>query len=484
MELKDVKSLKSSYEMALQRSSRIQAQVQEDEVKKKPQSFESEYDPSLFVSIDHEEHVVPPKAQQTKEEPVPDVLETVEDVEPLTFPQLPEPDPQDFDVKVHYTGPMFDYGGYAKMNRTIIFGLRDVGAMVKVHPMESITNVNQRTEEYLRALSDIKLSTKYPKIFAMTVPDLLAHSGRKILYTMMETSHHVHKHYADRLNLADEVWTPTTWCQNVFKASGVHPPVYVMPLGVDVDRYRPGLDPIDFGQSLRGFRFLSASGWSYRKGFDILIRAYLEEFSNKDDVTLILSTRFAGCVSKKSHDRIISDFKVFRGMVKKSDGELPHVVLHSTYTPESKMPNLYNSADCFVLISRGEGWGLPYCEAAACGLPVIASDHGGQRDFLDENNSYLVPPSGYFESKVQDPAYKNMAWISHFYEDQEFPDYEGDSFELVKKHMRHVYENYSDAQDKAERLRQKLVSQFNWGNTIQKIYDRLSEICKDIGIEE
>jgi len=212
----------------------------------------------------------------------------------------------------------------------------------------------------------------------------------------------------------------------------------------------------------------------------VLIRAYLEEFSNRDDVSLVISTRFSGSVSKKHKEKIIADFKCFREMVKKKDAELPHIALHSSYIVEEDMPKLYSAANCFILISRGEGWGLPYCESGACEIPVIASDHGGQRDFLDDTNSYLVPPDSYFVSKISDPPFKNMSWISHFYENQEFPDYNGSSFELVRKHMRYVYEHYGEAKEKAKLLRKRLVEKYNWENTISLAYDRLKEICKKV----
>ena len=38
---------------------------------------------------------------------------------------------------------------------------------------------------------------------------------------------------------------------------------------------------------------------------------------------------------------------------------------------QTAMPSLYKSVDCFVLPSRGEGWGRPQTEAMAMGLPVI-----------------------------------------------------------------------------------------------------------------
>lgn len=481
MELKEDSKIKSSYEKAVERMARFNS-IETKPFEENRLNENSVYDDSIFIKDDRSNHLPEfSRPDSVSKASIDDSYVDAEEMESLTFPRMPTPQAEDFRVKVHYTGPMFDYGGYAKMNRTFIFGLRDMGAIVKTHPIDSINNVNERTEQAIRMLADFPLSTKYPKIFAMTVPDIIAHGGRKILYTMMETSNRVHKEYAERLNLADEVWTPTTWCRDVFKNSGVVAKIVVMPLGVDCERYKPGLSPLKFKDKLRSFRFLSASGWSYRKGFDVLIRAYLEEFSNKDDVSLIISSRFAGDVSKKCKERILSDFSCFRSMVKKKDDELPHIALHSAYTPEERMPHLYNSAHCFVLISRGEGWGLPYCEAAACGLPVIASDHGGQRDFLTNDNSFLVPPSSYFVSRRQDPPFKNMAWISHFYEDQEFPDYEGESFEMVKRHMRYVYENYFEAKQRAEILKRTIIEKFNWSVSIKQVYNRLCEICDNIG---
>jgi glycosyltransferase involved in cell wall biosynthesis len=484
--------LKSAYDIASTRN--LGGDENSNQDASRPKRFESEYDEDLFIPC---EEFNPPISKMIEERPEPlgidpqeiDQVTSIEKVEALTHPEIPEteaysemadPRLEEFEVKTHYRGPIFDYGGYARMNRTFIFGLRNHGALVKVDPFDSIMNVNGRTEAALRSLAITNVPDVYPKIFGMTIPDLIVHPGKKILFTMMETSKKVHQEYADRLSMADEIWTPCSWCKEVFEDSGVSAPIKLMPLGVDTDRYRPGLEPIDFGDSVRSFKFMSISGWSYRKGFDILIRAYMEEFSPKDDTTLIISSRFSGNLSQKSKNRLLSDFQAFRSMVKKPDSELPHIVLHSTYTPENKMPNFFAAADCFALISRGEGWGLPYCEAGACEIPVIASDHGGQKDFLDEETAYMIPPNDYFVSKTQDPQYKNMAWISHFYENQLFPDFEGESFELLKSKMRSVYENYPEAKRRAVKLRERLVEKFDWKHSVSRAYNRLSEICKEI----
>ena len=54
------------------------------------------------------------------------------------------------------------------------------------------------------------------------------------------------------------------------------------------------------------------------------------------------------------------------------------------------MPRLYAGADAFVLASRGEGWGRPWMEAMAMGLPTIGSRWSGTTMFMDDANSWLV----------------------------------------------------------------------------------------------
>jgi phosphatidylinositol alpha-1,6-mannosyltransferase len=42
----------------------------------------------------------------------------------------------------------------------------------------------------------------------------------------------------------------------------------------------------------------------------------------------------------------------------------------------------YNLADVYVMPSRGEGFGIAYIEAAACGVPVVGGNAGGSREAL------------------------------------------------------------------------------------------------------
>jgi len=53
---------------------------------------------------------------------------------------------------------------------------------------------------------------------------------------------------------------------------------------------------------------------------------------------------------------------------------IPRDVVFTDYVPEEDLPAYYSSAECFILPSLYEGFGLPPLEAMACGCPVIVSN--------------------------------------------------------------------------------------------------------------
>jgi glycosyltransferase involved in cell wall biosynthesis len=68
--------------------------------------------------------------------------------------------------------------------------------------------------------------------------------------------------------------------------------------------------------------------------------------------------------------------------------ELASVVWIKRDLPKSELRVLYQSADVFVLPTRGEGWCLPCAESLAAGTPVIVTNFSGPAAYMSDEHSY------------------------------------------------------------------------------------------------
>jgi glycosyltransferase involved in cell wall biosynthesis len=392
-------------------------------------------------------------------------LVPVVDPEVVKYNNIPE---------VYWYGHFTSYSGFSRMNRAMVFGLSNRGVRVKVDIEPSKVEINKATQKELELLSNLDINTKAPKIYGATIPITMIHSGRKILYTMMETSETLHKNYVDKINLFNEVWVPTHYGAKMFKKNGVLVPIYVMPLGVDIERYNEQTEPYKFEESLNKFVFISVFKWGYRKGYDILLKANLDEFSSNDDVSLLLLTR---CDTDPNPTRISEDIAFIRSGIDKRDEQLPHVAVYSNLFPEKDMPKIYRAADAFVLISRGEGFGLPYLEAAACGLPIIASNCSGQSDFLNKENSFLVDPDAYTQAKVNGNMSK-LAKHCLFYENQTFPEFGEKAIQKTREYMREIFKNKTLAKKKTALLTKETRKNYSWEKAVDNVLLRIKDLME------
>lgn len=64
------------------------------------------------------------------------------------------------------------------------------------------------------------------------------------------------------------------------------------------------------------------------------------------------------------------------------------------YIPDEELTLHYVLADVYVMPSKGEGFGISFIEASACGTPVLASDADGSRQAIIPNKTGLTCPYG------------------------------------------------------------------------------------------
>ena len=96
------------------------------------------------------------------------------------------------------------------------------------------------------------------------------------------------KAWLPMLRRMDEVWAYSRSVRDSYLEAGVPPErVHVIPLGVDPEVFRPGLDPLPLppGPSIR---FLFVGGTIFRKGIDLLLAAFARAFQPTDDVGLVI----------------------------------------------------------------------------------------------------------------------------------------------------------------------------------------------------
>jgi glycosyltransferase involved in cell wall biosynthesis len=176
------------------------------------------------------------------------------------------------------------------------------------------------------------------------------------------------------MNDLDAVITPCHFCKEVFERAGVTTPIHVVPLGQNA-AYAPRERSTDGPPSsstpsipagtrgiLGPLTFISFIDRGLRKGGIEALRAFQAAFGDSTDVRLILKGR-----KSKINASILN----------------PNVELIQEDYTVAQMVDLYHRADVMIFSTKGEGWGWPPREAAACGVTSLATNFAGTADDID-----------------------------------------------------------------------------------------------------
>lgn len=123
------------------------------------------------------------------------------------------------------------------------------------------------------------------------------------------------------------------------------------------------------------FTFLNIGTLIQRKGHDILIRAFANEFRNNSEVKLLIGGE--GCQYEFLEQLII-------------DLEMTTRIQLLGRLPRSLVFQHMSQCDAFVVSSRYETFGVVLIEALACGMPVVATNCGGPSDIVTPMNGIIV----------------------------------------------------------------------------------------------
>lgn len=291
-----------------------------------------------------------------------------------------------------------------------------------------------------------------------------------MLNTVWETTQIPHSWFPT-INSFDAVCVPSQQNIKALQESGVTVPIFLAPHGVDTQIFSPDNEKLPLQIADGTFIFVSVFDFQHRKNPEGLLRAYWEEFKPDENVSLLLKTSWRGN-SKRGYliHNSIMQLKKDLGLGE----ETAPLCLITNILEGRELCGVYTLGQAFVLPTRGEGVGMPFMEALASGIPVIATGWGGQMDYLDEGNSFLV------DYKLESPAGRMNEAISLEYrllfaeDGQLWAEPEKDS---LKKQMRYAYENPSLCSIKGAQGRMDMLK-YSWdysGAALKEAVERLLE---------
>lgn len=367
-------------------------------------------------------------------------------------------------------GPAYSYSGYATHNRYMLYGLEDLGWKIKLVGTEkNIPDILYGKERLMR-MKQNQLINEQGGIAVNLVPPpgLPCYAAYTILYTTLE-SKTVHEGFLRRCSMFDEIWVP---CKanyySMVRAGIIKKPLHIIPEGVDVNFYKPGLTPLK-GVKSDKYTFCFVGDWSYRKGCQWVVPAFCKAFKSSDKVRLLISSHYQGGEDDPSRARIYREYEEILKRNKITDP--PDVEFIYDWIPDDRLAEFYNSFDCLVLLSCGEAWGLPVIQAMACGKPALVTGWGGQMDFLNSKNGYPINVKKF--DTIHDKV--NLAVDFYWYQKFAFPD-----IDHTVKLLQHIYRNQDEAKQKGLIARDHIVKKFTWEKACIKADRRLTKICKSL----
>jgi glycosyltransferase involved in cell wall biosynthesis len=250
-------------------------------------------------------------------------------------------------------------------------------------PSEAVRGALRGRAEVAAALTTVRadvrvFNTQVPAVIgpraARAVPYVLCTDVTPRQYDAMAAGY---RHKADRPGPLR--WAKDWWNRRVFRAAAAHAPwsnwvaeslvadygvdpaaIEVIPPGVDIAAWTPG--PRGDGP----VKFLFVGADFERKGGPLLLEAF-------------------ATVGGAAELHVVTRSEV---------ASRPGVHVHHGLSPnDSELLRLYRTSDVFVLPSGTETFGIAAIEAAAAGLPVLATTTGGLQDLVVEGRTgFLVEP--------------------------------------------------------------------------------------------
>ena len=365
-----------------------------------------------------------------------------------------------------WLGPLREPSGYADEGRAFLLALETAGYKPVAREANRLSDTAGLSGGQREAV-ERALARRIPEGEYVAVHSTVPHPSQSgtpgvpnVVRTMFETDR-LPASFKPRLIEADEIWVPTAFNIETFTRGGMPADrIRVLPATLDFELYTPAAVEALPVEGRRGFTFLSNFDFTDRKGWDVLIDAWASAFDPDEDVCLLLKCFSLHRTPVEAIRRRIDIHLAGRATAP--------IILETRVLALADMPRLYASADAYVMASRGEGWGRPYMEAMAMGLPTIGTRFSGNLEFMDDGNSWLVdgelvdvPDS----AQSHTPLYRGHRWF-----DPDVP--------ALAAALREVRAGGDAVAQKAGSARSDLIDRFGFEPTAALLVELASDLLR------
>lgn len=227
--------------------------------------------------------------------------------------------------------------------------------------------------------------------------------------------------------------------------------LFVVPHGVDSRIFRP----MKVNRSDK-FTFIANKGWAQsindRGGIQWLVKAFCEEFKQETDVELLCKINIA---------YNMPNWNLFNELMKIDI--TPEMSQNVKFIPQNieydRLGEFYNQGDVFVSPTMGDAFNLPVLEAMSCGIPAIVTDFGGQTDYVNQENGWLVGHE--LVDVTWDIMYENCRWG--------MPDLAN-----LRQKMRYCYEHKDECKKNGQAALQT-SQELSWDNSARHLINLMNE---------
>ena len=292
-------------------------------------------------------------------------------------------------LKVSFIGPWNYASGLGVASRGYLSALWHSKLRVNMHPIHRPFHIHGRVTPLLDVNdfdgpSDICIVHLNPDAWPSLLDDSHWRVMRKARYRVglwVWELPEVPQHWLASFKDVDAVWSPSEYCRSSFVTAS-ETPVSVLPHVVTAPY---DLMPVNLSEKLgipsqRRFILYTFDGASYlvRKNPHALIRAFAASDLAQRGWSLILKT--------KNLFDIPEEGQRLEQMVQST----PEVYLINRVLSPRDHHGILALCQVYASPHASEGFGLTIAEAMAAGKVVVATDHGGSRDFLDSSCGFPV----------------------------------------------------------------------------------------------